>query len=98
MSKPSTFVVPSSQSDRDKIASAVKEAGDSHIRIQAERDLIKDIAASMKEDFQMPPKDFNKMVKTYVKSSYAADTAAAEEFAEAYQEIMAKADKTIGAL
>lgn len=86
------FVIPSSQADRDAIANAVKEAGDSKIRIQAENDLIKDIAAAMKDDHNLDRKTFNKLVKVYVKSEYAKVTSEAEEFAETYREIMSKVD------
>lgn len=86
------FVVPSSQGDRDKIASAVKEAGDSKIRIQAENDLIKDIGQTVKDEFNLDTKTFNKMVKVYVKSEFAKVTGEAEDFAETYSEIMSKVD------
>ena len=86
------FVIPSSQSDRDAIASAVKEAGDSKIRIQAENDLIKDIGAVLKDDHNLDGKTFNKMVRVYVKSEFAKVTGEAEDFAETYSEIMGKVD------
>ena len=86
------FVLPSSQKDLDAIASAVKEASDSKMRIASENDLIKDIAARMKDEFAMPPRVFNKMVRTYFKSEYNKISGEAEEFQETYLAVMAKVD------
>ena len=90
--KSQEFVLPSTQSDLDTIASAVKEASDAKVRAAAEADLIKDIAARMKDEFMMPPRVFNKMVRTYFKSEYNKISGEAEEFQETYLAVMAKVD------
>ena len=86
------FVMPTSPADIKKVQDAVKESYNSMVRISAEKDLMKDIAAKMKEELGMPPSLFNRMVKTYFKSSFTTETEKAEEFADVYESLMAGVD------
>jgi hypothetical protein len=58
-------VVPSAQTDKDKILGAIKEIDASLTRIEAERDLITEIAAEMKHEFSMGKKLINSIAKAY---------------------------------
>lgn len=89
------FIMPSTPNEIAQIANAVKEAGNSKMRIEAEQDLIKEIAATMKDEFKMAPKDFNRMVKIYVKQEYAKMVRESEDFQEMYEAIMAKTDPSL---
>lgn len=80
-----TFVLPSDEKSRVSIINSVKEASNSKIRIEAEKDLIKDIAAKMKDELGMPPAVFNQLVNTYHKQDAAERQAKAEEFFEIYE-------------
>ena len=59
------FIMPTDPKDIQKLQEAIKEASNSLLRTEAERDLIKNIKADMKEAFGMPPKIFTRLVKTY---------------------------------
>lgn len=80
-----TFVLPSDDKSRVTIINAVKEASNSKLRIESEKDLIKDIAAKLKDELCMPPAVFNALVSTYHKQDVAEKQAKAEEFFEIYE-------------
>lgn len=86
------FVMPSSPDDIKSIQNAVKEASNSMFRIQSERDLIKDIANTMKDEHNLPASDFKKMVRTYHKAEYQKRVEQNESFNELYEGIMGGVD------
>ena len=58
-------VVPSAQTDKDKILGAIKEIDASLTRIESERGLITEIAAELKHEFNMGKKLVNSIAKAY---------------------------------
>lgn len=88
MTQPTTVILPTNQKDLDRIKAAVKEANDSLIRIQSERDEIKAIAEVMQEELNIPKKFFNKMVRVYNKASFDKEIKEIEEFEALYETIM----------
>lgn len=86
------FLMPTDKESIQQIQSAVKEASNALFRIQAERELMKEIAAVIKEDHNMPPADFNKMAKVYFKSEYQKQNDKHESFIEMYESVMAGID------
>ena len=58
-------IVPSAQTDKDKIFGAIKEIDASLTRIEAERELIHEIAAELKHEFSMEKKLVNSIAKAY---------------------------------
>lgn len=82
------FVMPSTEADRKAIQNAVKEASNSMFRIQSEQDLIKDIANAMKDEHNLPPGDFKKMVRTYHKAEFQKRLEQNESFTALYETIM----------
>lgn len=79
----------SSPEDRKKIFGAIREASNSMTRIEAERDLIKEIAKDVSDSFQISKKIVNKMIKTYHKQSLTQEVQQHEEFVEMYEQITA---------
>lgn len=77
----------SSIEDRKKIFAAIKEISNSMIRIEAERDLIKDIVKDVSDNYQLSRKVVNKMAKVYHKQSLSQTVAEHDEFVETYEEI-----------
>jgi hypothetical protein len=61
---------------------AFREMSQSMTRVQAEKDLQKDIAERMHKEFQVPKKDFNRMAKMYHAANLAMEAAKDEEFYE----------------
>lgn len=78
----------SSPADRKKIRDALQEASNSLTRISAERDLIKEIVKELSENFELPKKQVNKMVRVYHKQSFSEEVAAQDEFEQLYEEVV----------
>lgn len=89
------FVMPSNPDQLKQIADAVEEASNSKFRADSERSLQKEISKRLKEEFNMPPKMFNKMVKVYYKANFSQEVDAATEFEESYAKIMADKDPSL---
>jgi len=66
----SNVIVPSSPEDRKKILDALIEISNSLTRIEAERDLIKDILTSVEDKFELPKKYTRKLSKIYHKQNF----------------------------
>ena len=66
----SNVIVPSSPEDRKKILDALVEISNSLTRIEAERDLIKDILTSVEDKFELPKKYTRKLSKIYHKQNF----------------------------
>lgn len=60
----------SNPADRKKIKDALQEISDSMTRIQAERDLIKDIVKDVSDNYQLPKKHINKMARIFHKQNF----------------------------
>lgn len=57
------------------------------VRIEAEKDLIKDIVKDVSDNYQLSRKVVNKMAKVYHKQSLSQTVAEHDEFVETYEEI-----------
>ena len=79
--------MPTTPEDLKKISAAIKQASDSLTRVEAEKDFLKDVREAMKADYNLPPKMFNKLLKTYHKQNFPEETASAEEFQEMYEKV-----------
>lgn len=64
------IVVPSSPEDRRAIKNALQEISSSLTRIEAERDLIKDILQTVQDNQNIPKKYVRKLAKIYHKQNY----------------------------
>lgn len=85
--EPVEFVMPTNPSDIQKIENAVKEASNSLIRIESERDLIKEIKERMKEELGIPPKKLQELIKIYHKQNYSEVVGKFEETSELYEKV-----------
>lgn len=81
-------IVPSSPADLIAIRKAVIEAVDCHVRINAEKDLLKDIRNNVKDKYKVSPKDFNKMVRTEIKQNFSEVEEENDTFEELYTKVM----------
>jgi len=77
----------SNPADRKKIRDALQEISNSFTRIEAERDLIKDIKNDLVEEFQLPKKTLNKMAKTFHKQNIDVEQAEFDQLMELYEEV-----------
>lgn len=78
----------SNPGDRKKIRDALQEASNSMTRISAERDLIKEIAKDMADNFSLSKKHVRKMIRVYHKQNFSEEVADQNEFEELYEEIV----------
>ena len=61
--------------DKVKILGCLQEISNSLTRIEAERDLIKDILQRMQDEFELPKKLSRKLAKTYHKRNFEEEVA-----------------------
>lgn len=78
----STFT---NEEDRKKFMGAIKEISNSMVRIESERDLIKEIVKDQAEEFNLSKKIINKIAKTYHKQNLTQVEAEHDEFIEVYE-------------
>ena len=79
--------IPSSPEDRKRIRTALQEMSDSMTRIEAERDLMKEIITNVHEEFELSKKTFRRMAKVYHRQNFSKEVAEHEEFEVLYENI-----------
>lgn len=77
----------SSPDDKKKIFAAIREVSNSLTRIEAERDLIKDIVKDVSDNYQIPRKTVKKIATTYHKQNMTQVEQEHEEFVELYDDV-----------
>jgi hypothetical protein len=77
----------SSVEDRKKIFAAIREISNSFVRMESERDLIKDIVKDVSDTYQISRKTVNKLAKVYHKQNLTQVEQEHEEFVEVYESI-----------
>jgi hypothetical protein len=74
----------SNPEDRKKIKNALQEISDSMTRMEAERDLIKDIVKDVSDNYQLPKKYISKMARIYHKQNFQITQQETEELESLY--------------
>jgi hypothetical protein len=74
----------SSPVDRKKIKDALVEISDSMTRMEAERDLIKDIVKDVSDNYQLSKKQINRMAKIYHKQNFIMEQQEMDELETLY--------------
>ena len=77
-------LTPEQKKDLQK---AVHEISNSMTRMEAERDLIREIVKDQSQNLQIPKKIVSKIAKTYHKQNLAQEVADHEEFVELYESV-----------
>lgn len=77
----------SSPEDKKKIFGAIREISNSMTRIEAERDLIKDIVKDVSDNYQIPRKTVKKIATTFHKQNMTQVEQEHEEFVELYEDV-----------
>jgi hypothetical protein len=80
----------STEEDRKKFMGSIQEMSNSLLRIEAERDLIREIVKEKSDEFKISKKVINKIAKTYHKQNRTQVEAEHEEFLEIYDEATSK--------
>lgn len=78
--------------DRKKIKDALQEISNAMTRMEAERDLIKDIKTDLHDEFktQLSKKQIGKMARVYHKQTFNEEQRDADEFGVLYEEVILK--------
>lgn len=78
------YLVPSNPVDRQKIKLAIQEAANSLMRIDAERDLMKEAGKNLKEQYEMPTSIFNQLARVHHKNNLQEKQNQAEALTDNY--------------
>lgn len=74
--------------DKAKVLGCLNEISNSLTRIEAERDLIKEILDRLQEECEIPKKLGRRLARVYHKRNYAEEVAAQNDFVETYEAIL----------
>ena len=77
----------SSPEDKKKLKDAITEISKSMTRMEAERDLIKEILKEQSDQFQIPKKILSKIAKTFHRQNLTQEVEDHEDFVELYEEV-----------
>ena len=75
------------EEDRKKLHNVLVDASNSLTRIDAERDLIKNIINDTNKNFQIPKKTIKKLIRVYHKQNFSEEVATHEEFENLYETV-----------
>jgi hypothetical protein len=78
----------SNPADRDKLLGVLKECSNSLVRMEAERDLIKEAVKDICDKLELPKRVVNKMVKVYHKQNFDEEVAVQDQFMELYNAVV----------
>lgn len=73
--------------DKAKILGMLQEISNSLTRVEAERDLIKEILDRLQEECEIPKKLGRKLAKVYHKRNYEEEVAQQNDFVEIYEKV-----------
>ena len=73
--------------DKAKILGMLQEISNSLTKIEAERDLIKEILQRMQEECEIPKKLGRKLAKVYHKRNFEEEVAQQNDFVDIYEKV-----------
>lgn len=75
------------EENRKKLHNALVDTSNSLTRIDAERELIKNIINDTNKNFQIPKKTIKKLIRVYHKQNFSEEVATHEEFESLYETV-----------
>ena len=73
--------------DKAKVLGCLQEISNSLTRVEAERDLIKEILEKMQDECEIPKKLGRKLARVYHKRSYEEEVAEQSDFQDVYEAV-----------
>jgi len=73
--------------DKVKVLGCLQEISNSLTRVEAERDLIKEILQKMQDECEIPKKLGRKLARTYHKRNYEEEIAEQSDFQTIYENV-----------
>lgn len=80
--------IPTDPAERKKVMDALVEFSASLTRVEAERDLQKEILQKMQDEFEIPKKPARKLARIYHKQNYTEVQAEQDELESLYETIV----------
>lgn len=84
----SNIILPSSDTDKQRIKSCMEEISNAYTRMEAEREFIKDAIESLSEDVDIPKKYLNKMARIYHKQNLSEAVGEMEDVEALYEAVI----------
>lgn len=85
------MTLPTSPEDKLKLLDALKDISTSMTRMEAERDLLKNIKKEICDDLQLNRKVLNKLARTYHKGNFSEEVEMHKDFESLYETVTKKA-------
>lgn len=85
------MTLPTSPEDKLKLLDALKDISTSMTRMEAERDLLKNIKKEICDDLQLNRKVLNKLARTYHKGNFNEEVEMHKDFESLYETVTKKA-------
>jgi hypothetical protein len=85
------MTLPTSPEDKLKLLDALKDISTSMTRMEAERDLLKNIKKEVCDDLQLNRKVLNKLARTYHKGNFSEEVEMHKDFESLYETVTKKA-------
>lgn len=84
----SNIILPSSDSDKQRIKGCMEEISNSYTRMEAERSFIKEAIESLAEDVDIPKKYLSKMARIYHKQNLSEVSGEMEAVEALYETVI----------
>lgn len=81
---------PATPADKLKLLEALKEISASMSRVEAERDLMKNVKKDICDELQLNRKVLNKLARTYHKGNYSEEVELHKDFESLYETVAKK--------
>jgi hypothetical protein len=73
--------------DKKRILGCLDEISNSMTRVEAEKDLIKEIFQKMEDEFEIPKKLSRRLARVYHKRNFADEVAQQNDFVDTYETV-----------
>jgi len=77
-----------SEPDKEKLFKIIKECSNSMVRIDGEKDYIREAIADTSKSMQLPKKLVTRLIKVYHKQNYDEEVAVHEQFETLYETVV----------
>jgi len=77
-----------SEPDKEKLFKIIKECSNSMVRIDGEKDYIREAIADTAKSMQLPKKLVSRLIKVYHKQNYDEEVAVHEQFETLYETVV----------
>jgi hypothetical protein len=77
-----------SEPDKEKLFKIIKECSNSMVRIDGEKDYIREAIADTSKSMQLPKKLVARLIKVYHKQNYDEEVAVHEQFETLYETVV----------